>query len=183
MPYAWWLCYAITIARRNGMTPQCRRPRLPLSVLTFPPSGRAGAVLAGGIERARARPRPQMCDARGWIACHRCQWARLARAVSTLAYAQRMPGLGTCAAAVGGAKSSRALSDSGTALSVCRRATTDVRTGMGGRFARRWVSGTAEPANAAGESHRLCRAATFTGASVGECMRNRHDGTPRAQGS
>ena len=145
------------------------------------PSRPAGARVRCSGHRARpCASATQTCDTRGWIACHR--WVRLGRAVSTVAYAQRIPGQGTCAAAVGGAKSSRALSDSGTALSVCRRATTEVRTGMGGQFARRWVSGTSEPANAAGESHLLCRAATFTGASDGECLRNRHDGTPHAQG-
>ena len=59
---------------------------------TYPgAAGRApGALLAGGIERARARPRPQTCDTLGCIACHR--WARLGCAGSTLAYAQRMQG-------------------------------------------------------------------------------------------
>ena len=56
---------------------------------TYPgAAGRTGAVL--GIERARARPRPQTCDTLGCIACHR--WARLGCAGSTLAYAQCMQG-------------------------------------------------------------------------------------------
>ena len=45
------------MARRNGMAPQCRRSRLPLSVLTFTPGGRARALLGASSAHVRVRDR------------------------------------------------------------------------------------------------------------------------------
>ena len=77
-------------AERDSTTGEHLPPVEAIAVRTyFPPGGCAGAVLGASSApvRVRDRKRPTRLVA---FACHR--WARLGRAVSTMAYAQRMQG-------------------------------------------------------------------------------------------